>query len=564
MTKRLTAWLCVLSLVLSLFVGCDAEETQSGNRFISNDEKQALFAERSAYKPDEPLTLLINGVEAIYEEDKRAYFFSISDDDEWETLTPAVEGYDTVYTTHFELDTKANFLRKNRTVTVLAYNDTQYVTLPVYFSSLPILSIDTLQLPAEYRYHDEGEPYDVYYDDEGEPIPYDPHAVPSDSIKKPIGEYETFLEMTLLDPLAEEHGYENGFTSYARAHIRGRSSRKYPKNSYKLELLKEENGVLVERDKTLLGMRADGDWNLNGMYAEPTKVRDKVASDLWLALTEDYDGQGLSNGYRCEYIEVIINGHYHGLYLLTERIDRKQLDLQDGDRLYFSEGDLGKLYQEFLMCDEDDMTVSGYSLDWPKERTAPYDEWVPFADLTKLVDATNMDTFNKTATDMICVESLANYELFIQSACGIDNLIQNTFYIARQQEDGSYRFEFLPWDMDQTFGNRWHGQEPLYTGEDYYNLTNYDMNFWVSTKMGVRNTGDYNDYLKERYAALRQTVLSTESLQQRVRDANAAIVDSGAFMRNKIRWEFGAYEEDVTALNSFIAARMDYLDDMYQ
>ncbi len=562
MTKRLTALWCVLSLCLALFAGCDMGG--SGNTFVDSEEKQELLSSRTSFTPKEVLPLYINGVQAIYEQDKHAYFFSVSDGEEWETLTPAVEGYDAVYSTHFELEKKSNFLKKNRTVSVIVYNDTQFTTLSVYFTSLPVMAFTTKQLPEHLVYHDDGEPYEEYYDENDEPIPYDPHAVPSDSTKTPIGLYETFLEMTLLDPLAAKHGYENGFTSLARAHIRGRSSRAYPKNSYKLELLQEENGVLVERDATLLGMRADGDWNLNGMYAEPTKVRDKVATDLWLAMTEDYDAPGLSTGYRSEYVEIIINGHYHGLYLMTERIDRKQLELQDGDRLYFSEGDLGKLYQEFLRCEEDDMEVAGYSLDWPKERTEPYDEWHAFADLTKLIDATRVDTFEEQAPDMIDIESLVNYELFIQAATGIDNRIQNTFYVARKQDDGSFDFSFIPWDMDQTFGNRWHGEEPLLTGEDYYGLVEYYCHFWISDRMDARNAGGYHDRLIERYRELRKTVLSTENLQALIDDANAAIVNSGAFMRNKMRWEFGAYNSDTTAINNYIADHMAFLDAHYQ
>ncbi len=561
MTKRLIALLCVVASVLSLFVGCGGS---ARNTFVDTEEKQELLSSRTSFTPKEVLPLCINGVQAIYEQDKRAYFFSITDSDEWEVLTPTVEGYKAVYTTHFELEPKAKFLSKNRTVTVLVYNDTQFTTLSVYFTSLPVMALNTKQLPEHLKYHDDGEPYEVYYDEEDEPIPYEPHAAPSDDLKQPIGLYETFLEMTLLDPLAAKHGYENGFTSLARAHIRGRSSRAYPKSSYKIELLQEENGVLIERDATLLGMRADGDWNLNGMYAEPTKIRDKVATDLWLAMTADYEAPGLSNGYRSEYVEIIINGHYYGLYLMTERIDRKQLELQEGDRLYFSEGDLGKIYQEFLQCEDDEMEVAGYSLDWPKERKEPFDEWQAFADLTKLIDATKLDKFEKAAPDMIDIPSLANYELFVQAATGIDNRIQNTFYVARKQEDGSFVFSFIPWDMDQTFGNRWHGEEPLLTGEDYQNLVGYDCNFWVSDKMSARNAGGYHDHIVERYEALRKTVLSDKNLQALIDDANAAIVNSGAFMRNKIRWEFGAYNSDTKAISNYVKEHMAYLDTLYR
>ncbi len=567
MRNRMLALFLVAVFLIIPFAGCTPSADSSNNTFLSEKDSQEIISSRTAVTPDAPLELCINGVKAVYESEKKTYFFTVTDDEEWETLTPTVEGYTVAYQSNFEQVGKKATLKANRGVYMIAYNDTEYVKLNVMFTSIPVLSLETKTLPAEYTYHDADEEIDWVYDEEGEPIPCDYYAAPPEDIDAPIGDYATFLELTLLDAHAEENGYENGFTTMARAHIRGRSSRKYPKNSYKIELLENKDGVLKERDETLLGMRLDGDWNLNGMYAEPTKVRDKVASDLWLAITEDREAVGMSTGYRCEYIEVIINGRYHGLYLLTERIDHKQLGLTDGDYLYFSEGDVGKHYREFadLPLDDDDDTIAGYSLKYPKVMTDTVNEWEQFGVLTKAIDVTNHDNFAKIGPELINMQSLADYDIFIQSAAAVDNLIQNTFYVARLQDDGSYMFEFVPWDMDQTFGNRWRGEtDPLLTGEDFNGLRARDMNFWVSDKMELRNTGGYADIRKERYAQLRQTVLTDDTMIQMVKDANATIVDSGAYARNKTRWPYGGYSIITDSVEDFIVERMEYVDSLYQ
>ena len=562
--KGLCLLLCLI-MAASIFSGC-TDQSASGNTFLSAEDYTEIKKTLKDVTPDGGCDVLVNGTKALYEKDRCAYFYNVSADEAWETLTLSVGedgAYKTAYVTDFEKESKAEFLSTNREVLALAYNKEEYIRLSLVFTTMPLLSVTTMMLPENLKYHDDGEDYEVRQDEDGEDIPYDPYEAPPEDIDKPIGEYNTYATVTVYDNLAEEHGYENGFTSQARLHIRGRSSRQYPKNSYKLELLQEVDGVLVERDETLLGMRNDGDWNLNGMYSEPSKVRDKVAADIWLAITADRQYPGVSNGYRCEYVEVFVNGLYHGLYLMTERIDRKQVGLTNEDYMYFGEGDLGKHYTDFLNNDDNtDMEVSGYSLKWPKERSEPYQEWVPFGELVKESAAMMPNSLSNTSFS-IDVNSLADYEVFVQAVCGVDNIIQNTYYIARKQDDGQYEFSFMPWDLDQTFGVRWSGDEPLLTFFDP-SYTNINLNhFWVARAMRTRNTKGYADVVKERYNQLRETVISNETMKTMVEETFATVQNSGAWVRNKTRWPDGGYDDNPRTITDFIDQRMSVLDQLY-
>lgn len=76
-----------------------------------------------------------------------------------------------------------------------------------------------------------------------------------------------------------------------------------------------------------MGIRNDDDWILNSLYADNTRLRDKLCMDLWQE-TGAYDNPyGKNFGMQGEYVEVLINDSYTGLYLLTHPIDRKQLGL---------------------------------------------------------------------------------------------------------------------------------------------------------------------------------------------------------------------------------------------
>ena len=107
-------------------------------------------------------------------------------------------------------------------------------------------------------------------------------------------------------------------------HIRGWSSRAEPKKSYKLTLLKE-NGET--NDLSLLDLGSDDDWILNPMSRDDTFVKEMLTMGIWNQLaaktTHNYN---MSNG---QYVELVINNTYSGLYLLQRRIDAKYLQLNE-------------------------------------------------------------------------------------------------------------------------------------------------------------------------------------------------------------------------------------------
>ena len=104
-----------------------------------------------------------------------------------------------------------------------------------------------------------------------------------------------------------------------RIRLRGNTSRRFPKKSYRLELVEADD---AKRDLALCGLRADDDWILNPMYSDTSKIREAMAYWLW----DEIKSRGrAAAGSRLAYVEVWLNGAYHGLYCLQERIDRKQV-----------------------------------------------------------------------------------------------------------------------------------------------------------------------------------------------------------------------------------------------
>ena len=81
--------------------------------------------------------------------------------------------------------------------------------------------------------------------------------------------------------VADANGYV--ITMHAGFKIRGTSSQQYDKKSYRVELWADASGQEM-MDTTFLGMRSDDDWNLEALWAQPLRLRDKVANELWMEM----------------------------------------------------------------------------------------------------------------------------------------------------------------------------------------------------------------------------------------------------------------------------------------
>ena len=111
-------------------------------------------------------------------------------------------------------------------------------------------------------------------------------------------------------------------SSNAEWRLRGNSTRSFDKKAWKMNL-RDEN--YQNNNLNLLGLGSDDDWILNPMSMDDTFVKEKFVQELWGQIVAETNyNYKMSKG---EYIELIINGAYQGLYLLQRRIDEKYLEI---------------------------------------------------------------------------------------------------------------------------------------------------------------------------------------------------------------------------------------------
>ena len=111
--------------------------------------------------------------------------------------------------------------------------------------------------------------------------------------------------------------------------IRGASSTGYSKKSYAIKLY-DANGNSL--DYSFFGLRSDNNWILDAMFIDGACMRNRVATDLWndFSVRPYYAAKEKKalTGTRGHFVEVFMDGTYHGLYCMTEKLDRKQLKLK--------------------------------------------------------------------------------------------------------------------------------------------------------------------------------------------------------------------------------------------
>ncbi|MCM1990222.1 CotH kinase family protein [Oceanirhabdus seepicola] len=113
---------------------------------------------------------------------------------------------------------------------------------------------------------------------------------------------------------------EPAFTSNIGIKIRGRSSRKFPKKQYSLEL-RDEQGT--EKEKKILGMSKDSDWVLNAPFEDKSLIRNYMAYNISGKIMNYAPGSKFCEVYLLDDgSSEIEEKHYKGLYLMIEKIKR--------------------------------------------------------------------------------------------------------------------------------------------------------------------------------------------------------------------------------------------------
>jgi subtilisin-like proprotein convertase family protein len=117
----------------------------------------------------------------------------------------------------------------------------------------------------------------------------------------------------------------NHYNGKGSIKTRGQSSQMFPKKSYSIDTV-DPNGEDV--NVPLLGMPSEHKWVLHAAFNDKSLIRNYLAYRL--------SGELGHYAPRTRFVELVIDGNYRGVYLLTEKIKR------DKNRVAISKNDVGE------------------------------------------------------------------------------------------------------------------------------------------------------------------------------------------------------------------------------
>lgn len=315
------------------------------------------------------------------------------------------------------------------------------------------------------------------------------------------------------------------------------------KRNYSIHFV-DANGE--KQNRKLLNMRRDNHWILDAGQADMARVRNRVATELWLDMAHEpyYFDQAPDalSGVRGETVEVFLGSDYRGIYALTEAMDRKQLQLVKHDTINnVFHGGLWKTNRfndesGFRWAEEYNDSLPdyyGFETKYPElDEVFPTSYQVLYEAIDAMAWSETYEAFNMNVDKYFDVPVAIDYTIFYLTLCANDNSAKNIYWLCYDRAQDP-RLSLAVWDLDASAGGSW-------TPEDYhpasaaYNSFRQPYN-WLF-KMFFHNKCKYRQQYLDRYDELRGTWLSEQSLVNRYTSAIDRLINCGAASREENRW----------------------------
>jgi hypothetical protein len=347
--------------------------------------------------------------------------------------------------------------------------------------------------------------------------------------------------------------------------FRGASTQDYIKKSFGVQIGKATDWTQTS-DIKLLDLNKDNDWILDAVYVDTSFFRNQVSYDIFRAIRPGayIDKQGVARGQsslRGHLTEIIKNGAYMGVYLLSEKPNRKMYDLQkitapidargvpQWGQVDFNNPENGSaLYKAWAF---DDVFYDSASAKLNFDQTYPklkdVARWEPLLEFASFVATSSDQAFTADIAKWIDLGSVVDWWSLVLASHAEDN-IKHNFWLAKS---GSGKFYMLPWDHNGSFGVKWFAFEP-------------DTNNLIKRLMKLPATG-FNTRLKARWKALRVTELSQGKMVTRFKTYINESDKGGARARDTARWPVSKSDEYMgTAkyINSYLTDWLPQADKM--
>ena len=354
------------------------------------------------------------------------------------------------------------------------------------------------------------------------------------------------------------------------------------KHNFHLKFYNEDGSKMM---KSFFGLRSDFHWRLDAGQIDFSRVRNRVAKDIWADFaTPPYyaaiEPKAVRTYVRGDFVEVFLDDEYMGIYSLNEHMDRQQLKLKKYD---YTTGEFhGGLWKPMSWTEMTTFSslataVNANSKSWDQfyVKYPNIDDVSPtnFGTLRDAIDFTinaSDSAFLDSARYYFDIPVFRDYYLFTILLTAPDNVGKNLYYACYDVATDK-RLTIAVWDLDCTQGQFWSN-----VGTNYHNEKvgpEYDFKGQSLSKHKVLNRlcetdPSFHGLATERYWALRGSIFNPDSIVARYQTYFNEMKACGADRREFNRWSRGSdlggrvldFDNELEYLRDWWQRHITYLD----
>lgn len=343
--------------------------------------------------------------------------------------------------------------------------------------------------------------------------------------------------------------------------LRGSSSQMLEKKQYGWTTYNDEG---VKQKVSLLGMPSENDWILNGLAFDASLIRDYLNYNLTREM-----GQYAT---RTHYCEVIINGDYRGLYMLTEkvkdgtnRVNVEEISPEDNSGINLTGG---YMTQADRTSDDDPLawqmdSYTGWPVNYvhvlPKSEDVTTEQHNYIHNVFLGLETAAGNHNNNLATgypSIIDVPSFVDFMIIHEFSSNVDAYQLSTYF--HKDRGGKLRAGPV-WDFNLSLGLDVFGDRSKTNVWQFGNNDNEGSKFWQD----LFDEEVYRCYFARRWAELNapEQPLNYDHLLNFINTTQTLI--SEAAVRNGQRWSFEVdpnYTFHINEIKTWIGQRITWLN----
>ena len=295
----------------------------------------------------------------------------------------------------------------------------------------------------------------------------------------------------------------------------------------------------------------DDDWIINANYIDKTFMRHKISFDLFREMSSE------NIASKSNYVNLMINDKYEGLYVLMEEINASMIGLNKRDTMAMLFKDPPVFRKERLAYVQDSSNY--YQQKYPK--ISKSDKTYYIEEFKDFLFKTSDNEFSRNIDAWVDISNVMDWHIILLFSNNGDGIMKN-FYLYKIDKNSPFRFAI--WDYDHSFGR---------DGDNEHNLMERELDcnkaVLLERLSKISDIG-YLYRLKKRWFELRdQNIISVGNFEKFI-NANDKVIQKEVdknFQRwapdSKWYYDDNGYNQELDLMRDFVKLRINQLDEYF-